>query len=96
MSMKCLMAIIALILAFILPGCTPKTRTILIKPPPCVLPEWPAAPVIYLVEPCPEGLACITVGDHKAIVYHEADLERIHQVLRGCPNVVFKALPDPN
>jgi hypothetical protein len=29
------------------------------------------------------------------IVYHEEDLLRIKAKLDGCPNVVFRALPDP-
>lgn len=74
-------------------ACTPKTQTILIKPPPCVIPEWPATPEIYLVQPCPNGLVCVTVGDQLAMVYHEEDLERIHKKLAACPNVVFKPLP---
>lgn len=87
--------LLGLLLAFTLPACagTPKTRTILIKPPTCVVSAWPELPEVYLLEGCPEGMVCISPGDRLAIVFREDDLDRLHHQLEACPNVKFEDSP---
>lgn len=53
------------------------------------MPAWPETPEIWDVVPCPEGLICVTIADQLTMGHHEMDLERLHEYLSACPNVVF-------
>ena len=85
-------AMILSVLTSLFTACHPKAETTLIKEPPCRVAAWPEFPEVYLVNDCPEGLVCITVGDHTAIAVWLNQIERIHDTLKGCVNVKIDEL----
>jgi hypothetical protein len=73
-----------------------QTRVITTNPPPCVLPEWPALPEVYLLKECPEGVVCISPADRERLSNWINQVIRVYQKASKCPGLEFRELLDPN
>lgn len=73
-----------------LPSCyRTKTKTVLIKPPPCEVAAWPGEldAVIYPTDE--EGKWTIYQADRLKVVYWARQVTRIYLDLKTCPGVHF-------
>lgn len=80
-------------LCFTLAACI-RTKTTLIKPPPCTVASWPKFPVVHLYTSCPTGWVCISDEAYEQIRVWLDQVDRYHRSLMLCTGQVTEA-PDP-
>jgi len=70
-----------------------ETRTTLIRPPDCVVADWPAFPDVHLNKDCPAGTKCLPDAAYLKIVTWIDQANRWHDSVDVCPEIKVRSAP---